>query len=96
MRYLTFICYAHQDRDFRDKFLTHLAPFKRNSVIRDWSDKEIRSGKPWKKEIQKALEQAQALRTQRVGSDFKRAEPRTNRDALFIGAPGVGNSHLRN
>ena len=47
MRHLTFLCYAHQDRVFRDKFLTHLAPFKRNAVIRQWSNKEIKPGKPW-------------------------------------------------
>jgi internalin A len=43
-------------------------------VIRDWSDKEIRSGKPWKKEIQKALEQAQAavllVSPEFIASDF--------------------------
>jgi hypothetical protein len=74
MRHLTFLCYAYQDRVFRDKFLTHLAPFKRNAVISEWSDKEIKPGKPWKKEIQKALEQAQAavllVSPEFIASDF--------------------------
>ncbi len=60
MRHLTFICYAHRDQDFMKRLLIHLKPYERHSSIEVWSDEKIRAGELWRKEIQNALDQAQA------------------------------------
>jgi TIR domain len=60
MRYLTFICYAHQDQDFLDRLLIHLEPYKRNSSIEHWSDQQISAGELWREKIQSVLNQTQA------------------------------------
>jgi hypothetical protein len=60
VRNLTFICYAHQDEEYLDTLLVHLAPYYQSSSIQHWSDKEIKPGEDWKEEIKKVLEQAQA------------------------------------
>jgi hypothetical protein len=60
VRNLTFICYAHQDKEYLDTLLVHLSPYYQSSSIRYWSDKEIKPGEVWKEEIKKVLDQAQA------------------------------------
>jgi hypothetical protein len=60
MRHLIFVSYSHQDQDFLDRLLVHLAPYKQNSSIKLWSDQEIRVGELWRGKIQDALSHAQA------------------------------------
>jgi hypothetical protein len=57
MRDKVFICYSHEDMEWFDMLATHLKPYIRTG-LQVWSDKRIKSGDQWKKEIQQALETA--------------------------------------
>ena len=74
MRHQTFICYAHKDEDSLERLLVHLKPYTRDSTIEVWSDKRIKPGGSWKKEIRSALARAQAaillVSADFIGSDF--------------------------
>lgn len=49
MRDLTFISYAHEDGMYLEKLMVHLAPFARNRMIQEWSDKRILFGRTLEK-----------------------------------------------
>lgn len=74
MRHQTFICYAHKDEASLERLLVHLKPYTRDSTIEVWSDKRIKPGGSWKKEIRSALARAQAaillVSADFIGSDF--------------------------
>lgn len=53
-----FISYSHQDKRWLDELLTQLKPYSRNGVVTAWSDKQIKAGSKWRKEIRAALENA--------------------------------------
>lgn len=53
-----FYCYAHEDRDLRDRIDKHLAGLKRRGHIVVWYDREIQAGKEWEHEIEKHLSTA--------------------------------------
>jgi TIR domain len=59
MRDLVFISYAHQDREYFDKLIIHLAPLTRDQTIVEWSDKKILPGVRWRDEIKAALDGTQ-------------------------------------
>lgn len=46
-----FYCYAHEDRDLRDRIDKHLAGLKRRGHIVAWYDREIQAGTVWEQEI---------------------------------------------
>ena len=53
-----FYCYAHQDRDLRDRIDKHLAGLKRRGHIVVWYDREIQPGRVWEHEVEKHLSTA--------------------------------------
>ena len=53
-----FICYSHADVACLDRLLVHLRPLERDKAVACWSDKKIRPGDAWRKEIQKNLKEA--------------------------------------
>jgi TIR domain len=56
-----FICYAHQDKELCDAFVTHLMSLQRQGLITLWYDGEIRGGAEWDHEIKAHLEQADII-----------------------------------
>ncbi len=50
-----FISYSHRDRDWLERFETHLEPYVRNGRVTIWSDEGIRVGDAWKPAIDEAL-----------------------------------------
>lgn len=55
-----FISYSHCDREYVDRLLIHLRPLEMEGAIDLWVDTRLRAGDKWKKEIEKALENASA------------------------------------
>lgn len=55
---MIFICYAHEDKQWLDRLLGHLAPLRRQSAIAAWSDQDLKSGDRWHDEIAAQLETA--------------------------------------
>ncbi len=53
-----FISYSHYDRDYLDRLLVHLKPLEKEGLIDLWVDTRLHAGDRWKKEIEKALENA--------------------------------------
>lgn len=64
-----FISYAHEDRALRAALEKHLSPLRRDGSIEVWVDEKIVPGKPWKEEIQRALEAADIVLLL-IGPDF--------------------------
>lgn len=64
-----FVSYAHTDSACLDRLLVHLRPLQRSSKIECWSDKRIRSGQKWRKEIAENIESA-AVAVLLVSADF--------------------------
>lgn len=58
MRNEVFICYAHDDDEWKRRFLRQLLPYIRNKTVKAWSDKEIDGGDRWDDEIMMALSRA--------------------------------------
>jgi SAM-dependent methyltransferase len=55
-----FICYSHEDRSWLDQLLPHLVPLKKDGEIVVKWDREIRPGQNWTRELEAALNMADA------------------------------------
>ena len=64
-----FISYSHKDIAYYDRIMVHLKPLFRDSQIDIWSDKRIKPGEKWNKEIESALEEAK-LAILLISADF--------------------------
>ena len=53
-----FICYAHANKEWKDRIRTHLQPHERYFNITVWSDEKILPGEDWEDEIKGALRRA--------------------------------------
>lgn len=50
-----FVSYSHEDRDWLNRFLKHVAVLERRGLVEVWSDAGIEAGAEWEKEIDTAL-----------------------------------------
>ncbi|MCB1875341.1 MAG: hypothetical protein KDH88_05140 [Chromatiales bacterium] len=50
-----FSSYAHEDRDAKERLLTHLRPLERQEILTTWEDGRIDLGSPWRGAINEAL-----------------------------------------
>lgn len=64
-----FISYSHVDSACLDRLLVHLRPLHKSEAIACWSDKSIRTGDKWRKEIRHNLDNA-AIAILLVSADF--------------------------
>jgi len=53
-----FVSYSHKDVDWLTRIRTWLAPLEQRGLLRIWADTDITPGEEWRKEIQRALDQA--------------------------------------
>jgi hypothetical protein len=89
-----FVSYSHKDQKWLERLLTHLSPLQRNGSIDVWSDKDIRAGASWRKEITQALDKAAVavllISADFLASDFVMVEevPRLLRSAESKGTAG--------
>ncbi len=56
-----FYCYAHEDRDLRDRIDKHLGVLKRSGQVVVWYDREIQAGMEWEREIERRLNTAHII-----------------------------------
>lgn len=56
-----FIAYSHTDREIHKSLLNHLRPLSRIGLIDSWSDREIKPGEEWHKEISTKLNAADII-----------------------------------
>jgi len=56
-----FISYSHQDQEYLDMLLKHLAQIKRAGLLDAWTDHEIEAGKSLNAEIAMALDQSRVF-----------------------------------
>jgi hypothetical protein len=56
-----FYCYAHEDRDLRDRIDKHLGVLKRRGQVVVWYDREIQAGMEWEREIERHLNTAHII-----------------------------------
>jgi hypothetical protein len=56
-----FYCYAHKDRDLRDRVDKHLGILKRLEQVVVWCDREIQAGTEWEHEIEEKLNTAHII-----------------------------------
>jgi len=64
-----FFSYSHKDETLCDELNAHLAALKRQSVIKNWTDRRITAGDEWRDEIEKHLNSADLILLL-VSSDF--------------------------
>ena len=64
-----FISYSHADTECLNRLLVHLRPLQRKGSIICWSDKNIKTGKKWRIEIEKNLAQA-SIAILLISADF--------------------------
>jgi hypothetical protein len=64
-----FIAYAHKDSKYRDAFISHLSPLRRQGKISEWYDRKIDPGQDWKTQIDEHLEQAEVI-VPLISADF--------------------------
>ncbi|HKQ77733.1 MAG TPA: tetratricopeptide repeat protein [Blastocatellia bacterium] len=64
-----FFSYSHRDETLCDELNAHLAALRRQSVIRNWTDRKITAGDDWRDEIEKHLDSADLILLL-VSSDF--------------------------
>jgi TIR domain/Effector-associated domain 2 len=90
-----FFSYSHKDEDLRDELSTHLAIMKRQHVISEWHDRQLRPGDEWQESIDERINKAQVIllliSANFLASDYcheiemKRAlERHENREAVVI------------
>lgn len=58
MRRKVFISYAHEDNTQFSDLCRHLGPLKKEGLIEEWTDRMIKSGQDWSREINQAIDQA--------------------------------------
>ena len=58
--YRLFISYSHRSEAIKDRLLIHLAPLKLQGLVSTWNDREIPPGAYWRKEIEQAMNAADA------------------------------------
>lgn len=68
-----FYCYAHEDKDLRDRLDGHLSILKRLGNIVGWYDREIQAGIEWEREIEAHLSTASIILLL-VSSDFLKSD----------------------
>jgi tetratricopeptide (TPR) repeat protein len=56
-----FFSYSHKDETLCDELNAHLAALKRQSVIKNWTDRRITAGDEWRAEIEKHLDSADLI-----------------------------------
>ena len=56
-----FYCYAHEDKDLRDRIDKHLGTLKRLGHVIGWYDREIQAGTEWEREIETHLSTASII-----------------------------------
>jgi hypothetical protein len=56
-----FYCYAYEDKALLDELDKHLKPLQRRGEIVCWSNREIKAGREWTKEIDKHLDMAETI-----------------------------------
>ena len=64
-----FFSYSHKDEDLCDELNAHLAALKRQSAIKNWTDRRIAAGDEWLNEIKRHLDSADLILLL-VSSDF--------------------------
>jgi len=64
-----FYSYAHRDEEFRNELEKHLSILKRNGIITEWYDRQIKAGMEWESEINQNIEDADVILLL-VSSDF--------------------------
>jgi hypothetical protein len=64
-----FFSYSHKDEDLCDQLNAHLAALKRQSVIKNCTDRRITAGDEWRDEIEKHLDSADLILLL-IGADF--------------------------
>src|SRR5262245_11157906 len=64
-----FFSYSHLDEALCDELNAHLSTLRRQSVIRNWTDRKITDGDDWRDEIEKHLDSADLILLL-VSSDF--------------------------
>jgi len=68
-----FYCYAHEDRDLRDRIDKHRGVLKRSGQVVVWYDREIQAGMEWEREIERRLNTAHIILLL-VSADFVHAD----------------------
>ena len=61
MKLKLFISYSHDDKEYVEVFIKHIAPLKTNGLIEDWYDRKILPGKDYQDKIDNKLEDADII-----------------------------------
>jgi hypothetical protein len=56
-----FISYSHNDEEYIEEFIKHIAPLKTNELIENWYDRKITAGKDYQDQIDNKLEEADII-----------------------------------
>ncbi|HTK08851.1 MAG TPA: toll/interleukin-1 receptor domain-containing protein [Ktedonobacteraceae bacterium] len=56
-----FYAYAHADERFRQELEMHLSPLRRQGLIAEWHDRQIRPGADWKRVLDEQLNTASVI-----------------------------------
>ncbi len=56
-----FFSYSHRDETLCNELNAHLSALKRQSVIKNWTDRQITAGNDWRDEIEKHLDSADLI-----------------------------------
>ena len=56
-----FFSYSHRDEKMRDQLADHLAALQRQGVIRNWHDRQIKTGSEWEGQIDDHLKTADVI-----------------------------------
>ena len=56
-----FYSYAHEDEKFREELEKHLSILKRNGMISEWHDRQLKAGIEWESEINRNIEDADII-----------------------------------
>ncbi len=56
-----FISYAHKDEAYKNELITHLSILKRQGYITEWTDRKIKLGNDWKKEINNSINTSEII-----------------------------------